>query len=219
MIAAAAQRGTVPMIVVVKGSEKARHPELFDQHARLRTEVFAPGRGWIVPGAPGQPADPYDDDEAVYFLALDETQRVQASTRISPTVKSSLIADRFPHLVENGQSPRAPKVYERTHSVARRQRGSDSAHRDMIGAALQWCLRHGVAYLQTIIDYASLPHYLALTPLTTPMGLPHPYGGGRGAPGGGECLAVRWPICPQLLADVQNYRAPRHAADDNRRLH
>jgi N-acyl-L-homoserine lactone synthetase len=207
------------MIVVVKGSEKALHPELFAQLARLRTEVFAPGRGWTLPGGAGQPADPYDDDEAVYFLALDAAQRVQASTRISPTLKSSLIADRFPHLVENGQPPRAPKIYERTHSVARRQRGSNGAHRDLIGAALQWCLRHGVAHLQAIIDYAALPHYLALTPLTTPMGLPHPYGGGRGAPGGCECLAVRWPICPQLLADVQRFGAGRRAGGENRRLH
>jgi N-acyl-L-homoserine lactone synthetase len=215
MIAPAARGRAVSMIVVLKGSEKAAHPALFEQHLRLRTEVFEPGRGWIAPDAE-RCSDPYDDDDAVYFLDLDEADRLQASVRITPTVTSSLIADYFPHLVENGEPPRAPAIYERTRSVLRRPheggRGSRSAHSGMIGAMLQWCLGHGIASLQAVIDYASLPAYLALTPLTTPLGLPHPYRGGR-------CMAVRWPICPQLLTDIKNAEAAMKPASRTRRLH
>lgn len=47
--------------------------------------------------------------------------------------------------------------------------------------------------------------YLDLTPLTQPMGLSHPYGGGRACAGGGECMAIRWPVCPQVLDDLRRY--------------
>lgn len=209
------------MIIVLKGSEKTARRELFEQHLRFRYEVFQRGRGWSVPG--GSETDPYDDDDAVYFFDLDEAHRIQASVRITPTIKSSLIADYFPHLVENGQPPRAPAIYERTRLVVQRPHGTPGGSRHarsrVTTATLEWCLGHGIAYLQTVIDYGDLPAYLAVTPLTIPLGLPHPYNGGRATPGGGECMAVRWPICPQLLADVRNYFAPDGTETGPCRLH
>jgi hypothetical protein len=69
-------------------------------------------------------------------------------------------------------------------------------------------VEHRLTYLQTVIDSVALPTYLELTPLTAPLGLPHPYGGGRKTPGGGECMAIRWPICPQVLHDIRSYGMP-----------
>ena len=115
------------MIIVLKGSEKTAHRELFEQHLRFRYEVFQRGRGWSVPG--GSESDPYDDDDAVYFFDLDDARRIQASVRITPTIKSSLIADYFPHLVENGQPPRDPAIYERTRLVVQRPHGTPGGSR------------------------------------------------------------------------------------------
>jgi hypothetical protein len=44
-----------------------------------------------------------------------------------------------------------------------------------------------------------------MTPQTIPLGLSHPYGGGRKTPGGGECMAIRWPISRQVLDDIRAY--------------
>jgi hypothetical protein len=41
--------------------------------------------------------------------------------------------------------------------------------------------------------------------------LSHPFGGGKGVPGGGECLAIRWPVTSEVLHDIREYGAvPDH---------
>jgi acyl-homoserine lactone synthase len=198
----------------LNGRDRKAHADLFDQHFRLRYEVFVKGRGWSLPAADGREIDQYDDDDAVYFLDLNEEHRIQASIRITPTIKSSLIADYFPHLIENGESPRSTTIYECTRYIVLPPRKNRTDNRlaksRIIGAMLDWCYEHRLTYLQTVIDSIALPTYLELTSLTAPLGLPHPYGGGRKTPGGGECMAIRWPICPQVLQDVHNYGHPAH---------
>ena len=197
------------MILVLKGGDRRANAALFEQHFRLRHDVFVKGRGWSLPTTNGLEIDQYDDDDAVYFLDLNDEQRIQGSIRITPTAKSSLIADYFPHLIENGESPRSPRIYECTRYIVLPPRKSREDNRyaksKIIGAMLEWCLDHELTYLQTVIDSVALPTYLELTPRTIPLGLSHPYGGGRKTPGGGECMAIRWPICPQVLDDVRAY--------------
>jgi len=204
------------MIIVLKGSERSHNVALFEQHFRLRHEIFVRGRGWSLPCANGLEIDQYDDADAVYFLDLNEEGRIQGSIRITPTVKSSLIADYFPHLIENGESPRSPTIYECTRYIVLPPRKSRDDNRlaksRIIAAMLEWSLDHGLTFLQTVIDSVALPTYLDLTPLTIPLGLSHPYGGGRETPGGGECMAIRWPICERVLADIRSYGGLADAA-------
>lgn len=197
------------MIVVLTGRDRGSYPELFEQHFRLRYDVFVKGRGWSLPTTNGLEIDQYDDADAVYFLDLNEDQRIQGSIRITPTSRSSLIADYFPHLVENDVAPRSPTIYECTRYIVLPPRKSRSENRlaksRIIGAMLEWCLENRLTYLQTVIDSIALPTYLELTPQTIPLGLAHPYGGGRKTPGGGECMAIRWPITPEVLEDIRAY--------------
>lgn len=197
------------MILVLNGSDRRVQAELFEQYFRLRHEVFIKGRGWSLPTTNGLEVDQYDDGDAVYFLDLSDEGRIQGAIRITPTVKSSLIADYFVHLVENGESPRSPTIYECTRYIVLPPRKSRDDNRlaksRIIAAMLEWCRDHSLTYLQTIIDSAALPTYLDLTSLTIPLGLSHPYGGGRKTLGGGECMAIRWPICPQVIEDVRRY--------------
>lgn len=193
----------------MSGSERRIHAELFEQYFRLRHDVFIKGRGWSLPAGNGLEVDQYDDAAAVYFLDVSDEKRIQGAIRITPTVKSSLIADYFAHLVENGELPRSPTIYECTRYIVIPPRKSRDDNRlaksRIIGAMLEWCRDHQLTYLQTIINSAALPTYLDLTSLTIPLGLSHPYGGGRKTPGGGECMAIRWPICTQVLQDVRRY--------------
>lgn len=197
------------MILTLTLRDREAHQGLFSQYFRLRYDVFVKGRGWSLPTRNGAEIDQYDDDDAVYFLDVSEDGRIQGAIRITPTMKSSLVADYFPHLVENGKSPRSPSIYECTRYIVlppRKSRDDNRAAKArIIGAMLEWCLDHELTYLQTIIDSVALPTYLDITPRTMPLGLTHSYGGGRKTPGGGECMAIRWPITTQVLDDVRRY--------------
>ena len=205
------------MVIVLTGRDRRKNPDYFDQHFRLRHEVFVRRRGWALPCANGREIDQYDTDEAVYFLDLNQDNVVRGSIRIAPSETCSLLADYFPHLVETGGPLRSPDIYECTRYIVMPDRKSRDDNRAaktrVIGAMLEWCLQKRLSFLQTVIETKTLASYLELTPLTIPLGLSHPYGGGRRAPGGGECMAIRWPVSPQVLDDVRAYGAPERPAE------
>lgn len=197
------------MVIVLNGSERRKYPDYFDRLFRLRYRVFVQQRGWSLPAANDREIDQYDDNDAVYFLDLDEDANILGTVRMTPTTKSSLLADYFPHLVENGQSPRSGHVYEATRYIVLPSQKTKGALRlakgRLLTVLLEWCLDKRLSHLQTVIDAGTLSSFVEITPQTTPLGLPHPYGGGRGAPGGGECMAFRWPITLQVLDDIRTY--------------
>lgn len=202
------------MVIVLNGSERRKQPDYFDRLFRLRYQIFVKQRGWPLPTVNSSEIDQYDDDDAVYFLDLDNEDRIQGTVRMTPTVKSSLLADYFPHLVENGESPRSPHVYEATrYIVLPAQKTRESlrlAKGRLLTALLEWCLDNRLSHLQAVVDAGALSSFVEITPHTMPLGLPHPYGGGRGSPGGGDCVAFRWPISVQVLEDVRTYGGLDH---------
>jgi acyl-homoserine lactone synthase len=185
------------MVIVLTGKERRQQHRYFDQLFRLRHQVFVKGRGWSLPTLNGHEIDQYDDNDAVYFLDVNEEGVIEGSVRMTPTVKSSLLADYFPHLVENGEAPRSPGIYECTrYIVLPIRKGRDenrAAKARILSAMLEWSLSRQLSFVQTVIDTVTLSSYLELTPQTIPLGLSHPYGGGRKTIGGGECMAIRWP--------------------------
>lgn len=199
------------MIIVLRGSERREHRNYFDQLFRLRHEIFIKRRGWALPSVNGCEIDQYDNDDAVYFLELDDNEAIRGTIRITPSVKSSLLADYFPHLVENGGPLRAPDIYECTRYIAlsnlKTRQENRAAKSRIISAMLEWSLEHKLTFLQTVIETSTLTSYLELTSQTIPLGLSHPYGGGRRAPGGGDCMAIRWPVSHRVLEEVRAYGA------------
>jgi acyl-homoserine lactone synthase len=204
------------MVIVLKGSERREHAHHFDQLFRLRHQIFIKQRGWALPSVNSYEIDQYDDDDAVYFLDLDVTGRIRGSVRMTPSVKSSLLADYFPHLVENGVPPRAADIYEATRYIVlpaeKTRQGYREAKTRLLTALLEWCLGKRLRFLQAVVDSTALAGFVEITPRTVPLGLSHPYGGGRGTPGGGECLAFRWPISREVLADIRAYGRRREAS-------
>jgi N-acyl-L-homoserine lactone synthetase len=197
------------MVIVLYGSERGKRPDYFDRLFRLRHEIFIKQRGWPLPSVNSCEIDQYDDEDAVYFLDINDHGDIQGTVRMTPTIKSSLLADYFPHLIENGQAPRSPHIYEATRYIVLPAQKSREAIRTskarLLTTLLEWCLSKRLTFLQAVIDSGALSSFVEITPHTIPLGLAHPYGGGRGAPGGGECLAFRWPISPDVLDDVRAY--------------
>lgn len=197
------------MVIALSGRTGHLHSDHIEQMFRLRHEVFVKNRGWSLPSCNGREIDQYDNEKAIYFLDIGDDDRIYGAVRMTPTETSSLLADYFPHLVENGQSPRGPDIYECTRYIVLPPRKSRADNRRakarLLGAMVEWSLEHGLSYVQTVIDTAALPTFLEMTPRTIPLGLSHPYGGGRATPGGGECMAIRWPITIDVLNDIRAY--------------
>ena len=210
------------MVIVLKGSERPRNRDLFDRAFKLRHDVFVKARGWSLPSIGGREVDQFDTDQAKYFLDVSDDGVIEAHIRVTPTMSSSLIAEYFPHLVERG-SPRGPDIWECTRYIVQPRRksreGNRAAKARVISAMLEWALESQLTYLQTVIDTPTLSSYLEMTLQTIPLGLSHPYGGGRDAPGGGECMAIRWPVTLDVLEDVRRYggiSAPTWTPDSER---
>ena len=197
------------MIKVLTGKERADSWALFEQLFRLRHDIFIKQRNWSIPSRlDGREIDEYDVDEAVYLFDLDDLGRIVASVRLTPTECCSLLADCFPHLIENGQSPRGPDIYEGMRFIFAPTLPRDEARQARIRilyAMVRWCIDHNIAWIQGITDVEYFRSFVDITIRTTPLGLAHPYAGGKTAPGGGECIAFRWPASRDVLDDLCTY--------------
>lgn len=196
------------MIIVLEGSQRRKLHYYFERMFALRHKVFVKGRGWNLATVNGEwEIDQYDNDEAIYFIDMDDAGAIQGTVRMTPTARYSLLADYFPHLIENGSSPRSSKIYEATRYLVLPARKEDSrvGKARLILAVVEWCMSQKLTHLQAVVDTATFPTFIEMTPRTIPLGLSHAYGGGRGVPGGGECIAFRWPITLEVLEDVRAY--------------
>lgn len=198
------------MIMVLHGSEVDAHPDLMDAVFRLRYEHFVLRRNWSLPTRAGRDIDQYDAADAAYVVALaDKDGSIQGYARLNQTLRSSLLADLFPHLIETGEAPRGPTLFEGTRfalSPGLRSRAESRRVRSQIClAAAQWVLDQGGTHLQTVVDYSAFPTFVEMTLHTLPLGLHHDYGGGPRVKGGGRCIAFRWELAPPLLEDLQAY--------------
>jgi acyl-homoserine lactone synthase len=198
------------MIVFLKGSQRREQSRYFERMFRLRHQVFIKELGWPLPSANGREIDQYDVDDAVYLLDVTNDDIIQGSVRLMPSEKCSLVADYFPHLIENGVSPRDRLVYECTRYIflpLKRGRRDDNqiARARILSAMVEWCLINNLSFVQCVVDMVAFPGFVEMVPQTIPLGLPHAYGGGRGAPGGGDCIAFRWPVTREVVDSIRAY--------------
>lgn len=195
------------MISVLKGKDRERYSSFFDDLYRLRYQVFIKDRGWSLPCHFGLEIDEYDVDEAIYFVETDQTNKILSTVRLTPTLSHSLTADYFDHLIECHHSPRSADVFEATrfivNSTCRRQQQRSRA--ELIYKMTEWCIQNHVSCVQAVIDLSTLKTYVELNPDTQPLGLSQSYGGGRRAPGGGECIAIRFPTNYKSLQSISEY--------------
>ncbi|QXX76102.1 acyl-homoserine-lactone synthase [Methylovirgula sp. HY1] len=210
------------MCLIIYGHEHSKYSRQLDQLFRIRYKVFVQERKWSLPSHNGFEIDQYDTTDAVYFISYGADGAIEASVRLTPTMQSSLLADYFPHLIETGDEPRSPHIYEATRYIVQPARKSRDALREakarIFVPVVEWCLEQRLTHFQTVIDARALSSYLEISPQTGVLGLAHPFGGGPGAPGGGECMAIRWPINAQGLEDVRAFADPNRSHRGSERV-
>lgn len=198
------------MIFVLEGSQRRRLGYYFEQMFSLRHQVFIKELGWNLPvSGADREIDEYDVDEAVYLLDITDDGALHGTVRLTPSASCSLVADYFPHLVEGGVPPRSPLVYEATRYIflplSRGAAENRAAKARLLAGMVEWCLAKKLTHIQCIVDMKNFPAWVELVPQTMPLGLPQPYGGGRGAPGGGDCIAFRWPATREVIDGIRAY--------------
>lgn len=202
-------RGEHPLVIILKGSDQTKAPDYFDRMFCLRHQVFVTQRGWSLPTRNGREIDQYDVDGTIYFIDINDDDVIEGSVRLTPTEEHSLLADYFPHLVESSDTLRSPHIFEATRFIVlpvRKNRDSIRISKArLVGALIEWSLKNELSYIQSVIESTMLSRFLEMSLQTIPLGLSHPYGGGRSAPGGGECMAIRWPVTNQVLADIREF--------------
>ena len=197
------------LIKTIDGTDVERHRDLMDAVFRLRFEHFVVRRKWALACRDGRDVDQYDGPEAIYLVVLDDDGLILACSRLNQTSRCSLLADLFPHLIETGEEPRSATLYEGTRfalSPALKSRADIRHARSLLGCtAAQLVLERGGTQIQAVVDYSAFQAFVEMSLRTRPLGLPQDYGGGLRVVGGGRCIAFRWDLTPELVADFREY--------------
>ena len=197
------------MMLIVRGHEKRKHEAVMERMFRLRYQHFVQRRGWSLPTRNKMEIDQYDVDDAVYFILLANDGSIEGTVRLNQTVRSSLLADLFPFLIETGELPRGEHLYEGSRFIVAPAEQSKKtvcrAKSEVLAALVDWCLDHGGRDVQAVIDASMLSSFLEMTMRTRVLGLAHEYGGGVRESGGGKCIAFRWALSDALVDDLRAY--------------
>ena len=200
------------LVSALTGDKRQEHSEFFEQLFRLRHKIFVQQRRWTLPTRLGNlDIDQYDCPQAVYFTDMNDEGVVEGHVRLTPTLTHSLMADYFPHLLDNDR-PRGEHIYEATRYIVAPRHKSREANRAakarLLGAMLEWAIANSVEYIQTVIDTATYASFVEITPETILLGKSYDYGGGNCAVGGGQCVGIRWPVTDKVLRDIRMYGDP-----------
>jgi len=158
-------------IHVITSENRDIYEDVLEQYYRLRHEIFVGERGWRALERPdGRDIDAYDDEHAVYLLAID-AGRVVGGQRLRPTTRPHMLADVFAHLVQR-TLPRRPDVLEWTRYFVVRERRFGRTDLRLLAAVQAYCLEEGISELTAVVEAWWLPRWEQAGFRTRPLGLP-----------------------------------------------
>jgi acyl-homoserine lactone synthase len=165
------------MIHLVTSKNATQYSDLLEEMFVWRHRMFVEQRGWKALARPdGREIDQFDTKDAVYLLALDETEKLTGSFRLVPTHKPYLMSEVFPHLVIKGEPPRSPFVWELTRGFVipgkRLESGSNPVLEMLFSAMMEWAVDEEIKSIIQLSDLFWLPRWLKVGWKVDPVGLP-----------------------------------------------
>ena len=162
---------------------------------RLRHQIFVGERGWEdLRRGDGRDIDRYDDEHAVYLLAIDR-DRVVGGQRLYPTLLPHMISEVFPHLASRG-IPRAPTVFEWTRYFVVRERRMGRTDCRLLAGLQEFCLAEGITEVTAVVEMWWLPRWQQSGFKVKPLGLP-------ATVEGEACIAASVRISEESLESVR----------------
>jgi len=160
------------MIHVISAVNRHLYEDVLEQHFRVRHEIFVEERKWEALRKPdGREIDTYDNEDAVYLLAL-ENRRVLGGSRLSPTTRPTMMSEVFPHLAAVRSCPSDPLVWEWSRFFVSRERRDGAFNLQLMAAAQEFCLDQGIERLCLVMETWWLPRFHDIGFVVTPLGLP-----------------------------------------------
>ncbi|MCP3393121.1 GNAT family N-acetyltransferase [Bradyrhizobium sp. CCGB12] len=160
------------MIHVISADNRHLYEDVLEQHFRLRHEIFVEERKWEALRKPdGREIDIYDNEDAVYLLAL-ENRRVLGGSRLYPTTKPTMTSEIFPHLAAVRGCPSDALVWEWSRFFVSRERRDGAFNLQLMAAAQEFCLDQGIERLCLVMETWWLPRFHDIGFVVTPLGLP-----------------------------------------------
>ena len=174
------------MIHIVKQTNRHLYPQQVWEMFVERKKSFVDRNGWddlmVFDGAE---VDEFDDERAVYLMALDGEGRLQGAVRSRPTDDKSILLDKFPHLIAPDQpSLKGPETWEgtRVFTTESFRRSREPGQRGFFGLALasrEVALDGGAKRMIGMMDVRMLERLAPAAPVDIQiLGLPAEYGHG-----------------------------------------
>lgn len=190
------KRGVFAMFRVIDQTNKHRFPKIMDGQFRLRHEIFVQEKGWKEFEAGNYETDNYDNDDAVYFAAIEGVDDVIGGFRLYPTTLPHMISEEFAHLVE-GSVIQRPDVMEWTRFAICRERRRSNTYSELLAAMQEYGLMEGLSGVTAVIRTHRVRAMQAFGCSVLPLGLPHDVGGE-------SCVALYFEISEEVLDRIRD---------------
>lgn len=148
------------MILIVDALNKHQYTDILDQMFRLRARVFGERLGWNVEIKNGRERDRFDDLDPVYFIGLDEQDRVISCVRGLQTTGPHMLADVFCDILGGEPPLRSPNIWEATRFCVDTDRlkrkgevnGASKATCEMMIASIEYLRDAGITDAIAVVD-------------------------------------------------------------------
>ena len=166
------------MIEIVTPQNRDYYHRQIDAMHRMRYRVVVEKWGWDVPSArPGFDIDPYDTEDTVYILHLDETRtEVEGCCRLNPTTKPTMLSEIYADSCDLLEAPCDPKIWESSRFVIADNLGSKERYLEImwrVGVGLaEYCLIAGIdqiAWYTSPAFYHTICSVMRVTPRGRPL--------------------------------------------------
>jgi acyl homoserine lactone synthase len=88
--------------------------QYFCEQFKLRHQEFIERQEYEVRSYNNMEFDEYDTPAAVYLTYVDDNERVLGASRMTPTIQGCMLADHWPHLVDDKSQLHSDQVWEGT---------------------------------------------------------------------------------------------------------
>ena len=171
------------MIHIVNSSNRHLYARQIWEMYVERRKSFVERNGWddlmVFDGAE---VDDFDDERAVYLLALDDHGQLQGAVRFRPTDDKSILFDKYPHLIAPDQpNLKGPQTWEgtRVFTTEAFRKSRQPGQRGFFGLALagrEVALDHDAKYAVGMMDIRMLDKMTPVAPAEIRiLGLPAEY--------------------------------------------
>lgn len=140
------------MFKVITAANAERNVEYLASMHYLRYRVFRRKLEWPVSNFNYMEYDQFDNEDAVYLVHINSDNKVNACTRLIPSMKPNLLADVYPHLVADKKPPRAPDIWETTRFCADPESAPSNITGLLVAAMLEYGISIGLRHYVSVSD-------------------------------------------------------------------